>query len=172
MPIAFIGIGSNLGNRIENCIKAIEGISTFAKIISISSFYETEPVDKEDQPDFINCMAKIETSLPPFDLLTSLKSLENVVGGKHAEKWGPRIIDLDIIFYDHLIIETEALTIPHPRAHTRRFVLQPLFEIAPDFIHPLLKKAVFELLNELKCTRRVVKVVDSSTFYPHKSTAY
>ncbi len=170
MPIAFIGIGSNLGNRIENCIKGIEGISTFAKILSLSSFYETEPVDREDQPDFINCMAKIQTSLPPFELLTSLKSLENSVGRKQLDRRGPRVIDLDIISYDDLIIETEALIVPHPRAHMRRFVLQPLFEIAPGFIHPLLKRTVLELLKELKCTKRVLRVNNSSTFYSHKLT--
>ncbi|MGH7802098.1 MAG: 2-amino-4-hydroxy-6-hydroxymethyldihydropteridine diphosphokinase [Thermodesulfobacteriota bacterium] len=172
MPIAFIGIGSNLGNRIENCAKGVEEISTFSKIIVVSSFYETEPVDKEDQPDFINCMIEIETRLSPFDLLDSLKSLEDSIGREQGEKWGPRIIDLDIIFYDDLIIETDALTIPHPRAHLRRFVLQPLFEIAPDLIHPILKKSVSELLSERKCTKQVIKVGEFSTYYSHKSTTY
>ncbi len=172
MPIAYIGIGSNLGNKIENCIRGIEGISTFSKIITVSSFYETEPVDKEDQPDFINCMAKIETFLSPFELFSYIKSLENLIGRKNLGKWGPRIIDLDIIFYEDLILEKDNLTIPHPRAHLRRFVLQPLFEIATDFIHPVLKKSVTELLDELKCAKRVVKVAGFSTFYSHKSTSY
>jgi 2-amino-4-hydroxy-6-hydroxymethyldihydropteridine diphosphokinase len=172
MPIAFIGIGSNLGNRVENCITGIEGVSALSNILAISSFYETEPVDKEDQPDFINCMTKIETPLSPFDLLTSIKSLEESIGGKHMERRGPRIIDLDIIFYGDLIIETKALTIPHPRAHLRRFVLQPLFEIAPGFTHPFLKRAVFELLNELKSNKRVVRIGDYSTFCSHKFTIY
>ena len=172
MPIAFIGIGSNLGNRIENCIRAVEEISNFARIISISSIYETEPVDREDQPDFINCAIGIETSLSPFDLLISLQSVENIIGRERIEKWGPRKIDLDIIFYDNLLIETDELIIPHPRAHLRRFVLEPLFEIAPDFIHPNLKISVSELLSNLKDMRRVIKVGGFSTIYPQKSTTY
>ncbi|KRT65852.1 MAG: 2-amino-4-hydroxy-6-hydroxymethyldihydropteridine pyrophosphokinase [Candidatus Dadabacteria bacterium CSP1-2] len=172
MPIAFIGIGSNLGNRIENCVEGVEEISTFSKIIVVSSFYETEPVDKEDQPDFINCVAKLETSLSPFDLLTFLQSVENTIGREHMEKWGPRIIDLDIIFYDELVIETDELIIPHPRAHLRRFVLEPLSEIAPDIIHPVLKISVSKLLDELKCTKRVVKVGGFSIACSQKSTTY
>lgn len=172
MPIAFIGIGSNLGNRIENCVKGVEEISTFSKIIVVSSFYETEPVDKEDQSDFINCMIKIETAHSPFELLTILNYCENKIGRKQVEKWGPRIIDLDIIFYDDLIIETNDLTIPHPRSHLRRFVLEPFSEIAPDFIHPVLKISVSKLLDELKCTKRVVKVGGFSTACSQKSTTY
>lgn len=172
MPIAFIGIGSNLGNRIENCAKGVEEISTFSKIIVVSSFYETEPVDKEDQPDFINCMIKIETAHSPLELLSFLKSLERQLGRKNKEKRGPRIIDFDIIFYDDLIIEINDLTIPHPRAHLRRFVLQPLFEIAPNFIHPVLRKSVSELLSEVRCTKKVLKVGDFSIYYSHKSTTY
>jgi 2-amino-4-hydroxy-6-hydroxymethyldihydropteridine diphosphokinase len=172
MPIAFIGIGSNLGNRIENCIRAVEEISNFTRITVISSIYETEPVGKEDQPDFINCAIEIETSLSPFDLLTFLQSVENVIGRERIEKCGPRIIDLDIIFYDNLLTETDKLTIPHPRAHLRRFVLEPLSEIAPDFIHPDLKISVSELLNNLRDMKRVVRVGEFSTVYPQKSTAY
>ena len=172
MPIAFIGIGSNLGNRIENCIRAVEEISNFARITVISSIYETEPVDKKDQPDFTNCAIEIETSLSPFDLLTFLRSVENVIGRERIEKWGPRIIDLDIIFYDNLLIETDELIIPHPRAHLRRFVLEPLSEIAPDFIHPNLKISVSELLNNLRDMKRVVRVGEFSTIYPQKSTTY
>ncbi|HLE24778.1 MAG TPA: 2-amino-4-hydroxy-6-hydroxymethyldihydropteridine diphosphokinase [Thermodesulfobacteriota bacterium] len=172
MPIAFIGIGSNLGNRIENCARAIEEISTSVNIITVSSFYETEPVDKEGQPDFINCMTKIETCLSPLKLLSFLKSLEAELGKKNLEKWGPRIIDLDIIFYEDLIIETNDLTIPHPRAHLRRFVLQPLFEIAPSFVHPVLRKSISELLSEVRCIKKVLKLGDFSIYYSHKSTTY
>ncbi len=172
MSIVFIGIGANLGNRIENCIRAVEEISNFARVTAASSIYETEPVDKEDQPDFINCVIRIETLLSPFDLLTFLQSVENIVGRERIEKWGPRMIDLDIIFYDDLLIETEGLVIPHPRAHFRRFVLEPFCEITPDLIHPSLKVPVSELLHNLKDLKRVVKVVEFSTVYPQKSTAY
>jgi 2-amino-4-hydroxy-6-hydroxymethyldihydropteridine diphosphokinase len=172
MSVAFIAIGSNLGKRIENCIRAVEAISDFAKITALSSIYETEPVDNEDQPDFINCVLEIETSLSPFDLLIFLQGIENALGRERIEKRGPRVIDLDIIFYNDLMIETEDLTIPHPRAHLRRFVLEPLCEIAPGFIHPSLKVSVCELLNNLRDMKRVVKVGELSTTYPQKSTVY
>ncbi len=172
MPVAFIAMGSNLGKRIENCMRAVEAISDFARIKALSSIYETEPVDKENQPDFINCVLEIETSIPPFDLLTFLQGIETAIGRERTEGQGPRVIDLDIIFYDDLVIETEDLIIPHPRAHLRRFVLEPLCEIAPDFIHPGLKVSVRELFNNLRDTKRVVKVGELSTAYPQKSTAY
>jgi 2-amino-4-hydroxy-6-hydroxymethyldihydropteridine diphosphokinase len=172
MPIAFIGIGSNLGSRIENCIKAVHEISNFASVLAVSSIYETEPVDKEDQPDFINCVIKIETALPPHGLLVSLESIESSLGRNREEKWGPRTIDLDIIFYDNLVIQTDELTIPHPRAHLRRFVLEPLCEIAPELVHPVLRVSVSKLLEELSDTKCVVRVGEFFTGYPQKSTVY
>ncbi len=172
MAVAFIAVGSNLGKRIENCIRAVEAISDFAKVTGLSSIYETEPVDNEDQPDFINCVVKIETSLSPFDLLTFLQAVEAAIGRRRIKKQGPRVIDLDITFYDDLVIETEDLIIPHPRAHLRRFVLEPLCGIAPDFIHPGLKISVCELLSNLSDMKRVIKVGELSTAYPQKSTTY
>jgi 2-amino-4-hydroxy-6-hydroxymethyldihydropteridine diphosphokinase len=172
MTVTFISIGSNLGKRIENCIRAVEEISDFAKITALSSVYETQPVDNEDQPDFINCAVEIETSFSPFNLLNFLQAVETTIGRKRIEKQGPRVIDLDIIFYDDLVIETGDLIIPHPRAHLRRFVLEPLCEIAPDFIHPRLKVSVCELLNNLMDMKRVAKVGELSTAYRQKSTAY
>lgn len=153
-------------------MRALEAISDFAKITALSSIYETEPVDNEDQPDFINCVVEIETSIPPFDLLIFLQGVETAIGRERIEEQGPRVIDLDIIFYNNLVIEIEDLIIPHPRAHLRRFVLEPLFEIAPDFIHPSLKVSVCELLDNLRDMKRVVKVGELSTTYPQKSTAY
>jgi 2-amino-4-hydroxy-6-hydroxymethyldihydropteridine diphosphokinase len=172
MPVVFIAIGSNMGKRIENCIRAVRAISDFAKITSLSSIYETEPVDNEDQPDFINCVVKIETLFSPFDLLTFLQAVETVIGKRHIEKQGPRVIDLDIIFYADLLIETEVLIIPHPRAHLRRFVLVPLCEIASDFIHPGLEVSVCELLNNLRDKKRIIKIGELSTIYPQQFTAY
>src|SRR5512134_270292 len=149
MPVVFVGIGSNLGNRAENCATAIREMSNFAKISAVSSIYETEPVGRENQPDFINCITKIETGLSPYELLLSLLSVENKLGRKHTQKWGPRIIDLDILFYDDLIVDSGELTIPHPRAHLRRFVLEPLSEIAPDFVLPGQTRSVKQLLADL-----------------------
>lgn len=172
MPVAFIAIGSNMGKRIENCIRAVRAISDFARIMSLSSIYETEPVDNEDQPDFINCVVKIETLLSPFDLLTFLQAVETAIGNRRIEKQGPRVIDLDIIFYADLLIETDDLIIPHPRAHLRRFVLEPLCEVASDFIHPSLEISICELLNNLRDTKRVIKIGELPTTYPQESTAY
>lgn len=165
MPVVFVGIGSNLGNRVENCATAIREMSNFAKIFAVSSIYETEPVGRENQPNFINCVTKIETGLSPYELLLSLQSVENKLGRKHTQKWGPRIIDLDILFYDDLIVDSGGLTIPHPRAHLRRFVLEPLSEIAPDFVHPALKVSVSKLLEGLEDPKSVVKIGSFSTGY-------
>ena len=160
MSVAFIGLGSNLGDRVGNIQKAIGEISKLGYVSTVSSLYETEPVGVENQPDFINCVIKLEISLSPYGLLVSLQSIEKGLGRERErrEKWEPRTIDLDIIFYDDLVIETHGLTIPHPRAHLRRFVLEPLCEIAPDFIHPTLKVTVSKLLEGLANSERVVKV--------------
>lgn len=165
MSTVFVGIGSNLGNRIENCANAVRKISDFATVSAISSIYETEPVGNEDQPNFINCAVKIETDLSPYDLLLSLQSIEDILGRERIQKWGPRIIDLDILFYNDLVIESDELTVPHPMAHLRRFVLEPLSEIAPDLIHPTLKVSVSNLLEGLYDPKSVVKIGSFSTGY-------
>ncbi|MGB7291648.1 MAG: 2-amino-4-hydroxy-6-hydroxymethyldihydropteridine diphosphokinase [Thermodesulfobacteriota bacterium] len=166
MANAYIGIGSNQGNRIDYCRKALRAITKFAVIKSLSSVYETEPVGVVDQPDFINCAVEIETGLGPYALLSRLLDIENELGRKRVGAGGPRTIDLDLIFYDDLVIQGEELTIPHPRAHLRRFVLEPLREIAPDFIHPILKVSVSRLLHGSEETKRVKKVGDFSTIIP------
>ena len=155
---AFIGIGSNLGDRIHYCKSAIDEIGRFAKIVKVSSIYETEPVGKEDQPEFINCVAEIETDLSPQNLLKDLNSVEEKLDRVRHEKWGPRTIDLDIIFYNDRVIKDEKLEIPHPRAHQRRFVLEPICEIAPKFIHPKFNVSTLDLLNKLEDEKKVNKI--------------
>jgi 2-amino-4-hydroxy-6-hydroxymethyldihydropteridine diphosphokinase len=166
MPNAYIGIGSNQGNRIDYCNRAITAITKFAVIKSLSSVYETEPAGVIDQPDFINCVVEIETGLDPYKLLSKLLDVENELGRKRVGAGGPRTIDLDLIFYGDLAIEGEDLIIPHPRAHLRRFVLEPLCEIAPDFVHPILKVSVSKLLHDLEEKKRVNKVGEFSTIIP------
>jgi len=158
MHRVFIGIGSNLGDKIGNCRKALREIAGFAEIVKISSLYETEPVGKEDQPNFINCVVEINTDLSPHELLTHLKSIEDKLARVRGEKWGPRTIDLDIIFYDDLVMKDDDLIIPHPRAHLRRFVLEPICEIAPDFINPALEISTLELLEKLGDSKVVIKL--------------
>lgn len=166
MPRALISLGSNVGDRVLNCKKALGEISGFAKILRVSSAYETEPVGYEDQPYFINCAAEIETALPPLELLGRLHEVEKGLGRVRGEAWGPRIIDIDIIFYDDLIIDTEELTIPHVSAHARRFVLEPICEINPMFVHPGFGVRIYVLLNNLDDGKKVVKAGEPSTLYP------
>lgn len=162
MSRAFISIGSNLGDRVKYCRRAIEELAAFADILNISSLYETEPVDKEDQPEFINGVVEIDTDLSPHELLAKTKSIEDKLGRVRDEKWGPRTIDLDIIFYDDIILEDKDLEIPHPRVHLRRFVLEPLFEIAPNFIHPLYNISAKDLMDNIGDDKRVVRLEEST----------
>jgi len=149
MPVTYIGIGSNLGNREENCQKAIALlIEKNIKITKRSSLYETEPWGVKEQPGFINMALEIETDLEPGILLKTIKEIENSMGRLEGMRWGPRIIDLDILLYDDLILKTHDLEIPHPGIKDREFVLKPLSEIAPDKIHPVLKKNIKSLLLE------------------------
>lgn len=163
MADAYIGVGSNQGDRVECCNKAVTKLIKFAVIRSISSLYETEPVGVIDQPDFINCVVEIGTTLGPYELMSNLLDIENALGRKRLSDSHPRTIDLDLLFYEDLVIQDDQLTIPHPRAHLRRFVLEPLCEIAPDVIHPVLGVSVSKLLNELEDYKRVERLGDFST---------
>lgn len=151
MPIAYLGIGSNLGERRNNCLIALRLLAEKGVIIrKASSFYETEPWGIKEQPDFINMAAEVETDLPPDELLKVIKGIEREMGRKETFRWGPRIIDIDILLYNDMIYESEDLRIPHPLMHEREFVLEPLSEIAPERVHPLLKKTIIELLRSLQ----------------------
>ncbi len=150
MSIAYIGIGSNLGNREENCEKAIVLlIKRGLKVIKRSSLCETEPWGVKEQPEFINMTVEVETHLRPEGLLKNLKEIETDLGRRESKRWGPRIIDIDILFYNNLVINTPELEIPHSGIKDREFVLKPLSEIAPDKIHPVLKRSIKNLLLEL-----------------------
>ena len=149
MTVAYVGIGSNIGNRRYNCMKAIELLRKGGlKVSKVSSLYETEPWGVKDQPRFINMAVEIETALPPEKLLALLKATEKKMGRKESVRWGPRQIDLDILLYGELAMRSDTLTIPHPHMHERKFVLEPLSEIAPKTIHPVLRKTIAALLAE------------------------
>jgi 2-amino-4-hydroxy-6-hydroxymethyldihydropteridine diphosphokinase len=151
MAIAYIGIGSNLGNRQKNCSRAIEMLETRGIVVKKrSSMYETKPWGVADQPQFINMALEVDTGLEPYDLLRMLKDIERELGRRETSKWGPRIIDLDILLFDDLFLRDNSLQIPHPLMHERDFVLKPLCEIAPDKIHPLRKVKMCDLLQELE----------------------
>jgi dihydroneopterin aldolase/2-amino-4-hydroxy-6-hydroxymethyldihydropteridine diphosphokinase len=157
---AFLSIGSNIGDRLQNCQKAIQNLarSKDIKLIKTSSFYETEPWGEIKQDWFINFAVKVETMLDAEDLLALLQDIEKGFGRKRIIKGGPRIIDFDVLFFNREIVETEKLSVPHPRLHERRFVLMPLNEIAPDFIHPVLKRTIKELLRDVDDDKKVVRV--------------
>jgi len=150
MAVGYIGIGSNLGDRKANCEKSIALLKQKGiKVLKRSSFYETEPWGIKEQPKFINMVIEIETNLGPEELLRTLKEIEVAMGRVKNVKWGARIMDLDILLYEEMIIKTPLLEIPHPYMKDREFVLKPLFEIAPDRVHPVFKKSIKELLAEL-----------------------
>lgn len=151
MSIVYIGIGSNLGDREANCRRAMELLEKKGILIKKkSSLFETEPWGIKDQPLFLNMAIEIETGLKPGELLKVLKNVENEAGREKTLRWGPRIIDLDILLYDDIILHEDNLEIPHPFMHERDFVLRPLNEIAPGIKHPLLKMSVNELLKKLE----------------------
>jgi dihydroneopterin aldolase / 2-amino-4-hydroxy-6-hydroxymethyldihydropteridine diphosphokinase len=151
MSTAYIGIGSNLGKRRENCLRAIELIKKKdILVIKKSSLYETEPWGVKDQPPFLNMSIEVETDLNPLELFSVLKDIERQQGREESVRWGPRVIDLDILLYDDIVMKEERLTIPHPLLHERGFVLIPLNEIAPNVMHPLLRLNVHELLHRLQ----------------------
>ena len=150
MAIAYINIGSNLGDRKENCQQAIKLIEKNSIAVKKQSrMYETEPWGVKDQPKFINIAIEAETDKKPEELLRILKEIEKEFGRTETVKWGPRVIDLDILFYDDLILKTPDLEIPHPLLHEREFVLKPLCEIAPDKKHPVTGKTVKEMAASL-----------------------
>jgi 2-amino-4-hydroxy-6-hydroxymethyldihydropteridine diphosphokinase len=147
--IAYIGIGSNIGNKRDSCEDAISKILRVDrhKLLARSSLYKTAPLGYTAQDWFVNGVIKIETDLEPADLLRSLKTIEASLGRVKTFRWGPRTIDLDILFFDESEIQADELQIPHPLLHERQFVLVPLAEIDPCLIHPALKKTVRELLE-------------------------
>jgi 2-amino-4-hydroxy-6-hydroxymethyldihydropteridine diphosphokinase len=157
MIIAYIGIGSNLGDRFINLSTAIDLLNEKCGVGKVSSVYETEPVGFDDQPFFLNCVAEISTKLTPHRLLEELKGIERKMGRINTFLNSPRTIDLDILFYGEEIIESQELIIPHPRLQERAFVLVPLNEIAPNFIHPVLRKTINRLLDELVKIKEVKK---------------
>lgn len=137
MKDVFLGLGANLEQRCLNLQRAIAGLAAGMTITAVSPVYETPPWGMLEQPHFLNICLAGKTALSPRALLAFARNLEIEMGRQPAERWGPRLIDIDLLFYDNLIINDSQVTAPHPRLHERAFVLAPLADIAPDFIHPL-----------------------------------
>ena len=149
MAEVFLGLGSNIGDSRQILKNAIEELKKIGTVVAVSSFYKTEPVGVKDQPWFVNCVVKIETELEPIALLQETQKIENMFGRERTLHWGPRTLDIDILFYDTLVVQTPELKIPHPCLHERRFVLEPLMEIEPKKMHPALQKTVQDLFQNL-----------------------
>ena len=155
--IAYLSLGSNVGDREAQLRAALACLQREGRVVAVSSLYETEPVEFTDQAWFLNCAVALETTDTPEQLMSALLQIEQQMGRKRIQRKGPRTIDIDILLFGNTILGTPALTVPHPAMQQRRFVLQPLAEIAPTVQHPVLKKTIQELLDALPAGQTVRK---------------
>ncbi len=149
MPIIYIALGTNLGDRLANMMAATAAMPPAVRVLAQSPVYQTAPWGHTDQPEFLNQVIRAETDLSPLQLLVFLKQIEVALGRMPTFRYGPRLIDLDILFYGDLVLETPDLAIPHPHLAERAFVLVPLADLAPQLHHPVLGKTVREMLEEV-----------------------
>jgi len=157
--VAFLSLGSNLGDRADYIRKALERLNLSGVTVRrVSSLYETEPVHYRAQPWFINCVAEVETKLSPRQLFKACKAVERALGRRPAIPQGPREIDIDILFYENVVVDSVALRIPHARLEERRFVLVPLCELRPEVCHPVSRRTAAEMLAETRDTSQVIRL--------------
>lgn len=160
--LAYLSLGSNLGDRAANLNAALSRLQALGKIVAVSSFYETEPVELTAQPWFLNCAVALDTEKMPRQLLAGVLDVEQQMGRRRVQKKGPRTIDIDILLFGSSVVEMKGLTIPHPSMHQRRFVLEPLAEIAADVRHPVLKRTIRELRDALPTGQQAVRKTGKS----------
>jgi len=161
--LVYLSLGSNLGDRAGQIAEAIRRLEEEGNVVLVSSFYETEPVDFTDQPWFVNCALALETTQLPKPLMATLLRIEREMGRQRTQTKSPRIIDIDILLFGDTVVDLPELTIPHPAMHQRRFVLEPLAEIAPEARHPVLKKTIRQLLAALPEGQAVRKIQTRAT---------
>jgi 2-amino-4-hydroxy-6-hydroxymethyldihydropteridine diphosphokinase len=154
----YLSLGSNVGDREGNLHTAVDRLRALGEVVAVSSFYETEPVEFTAQPWFLNCAVKLDTEKMPKQLLAGILEIEQQLGRRRGQDKGPRIIDIDILLFGNSIVEDSGLTIPHPAMHERRFVLEPLTEIAPDVRHPVFKQTIRQLRDALPPGQAVRKM--------------
>lgn len=161
--MVYLSLGSNVGDREAQLRDAMDRLGSAGRVVAASSFYETEPVEFTQQPWFLNCVVALETRQTPHQLMATLLGVEQAMGRRRVQKKGPRSIDIDILLFDDAIVESQKLTIPHPSMHQRRFVLEPLAEIAPQVFHPILGKTICELRQALPPGQKVKRMRPEST---------
>ncbi len=162
MPsLVYLSLGSNVGERESQLRIALGRLAATGRVAAVSSFYETEPVEFTEQPWFLNCVVALETNQTPQELMASILRIEQEMGRRRGENKGPRAIDIDILFFDDAVVDTSKVTIPHPALHQRRFVLEPLAEIAQELRHPVLHKTIRELRDALPPGQIVRKLRNS-----------
>jgi 2-amino-4-hydroxy-6-hydroxymethyldihydropteridine diphosphokinase len=159
--IVYLSLGSNVGDREANLREAIARLGELGEVSAVSSFYETEPVETSAQPWFLNCAVRLDTEKMPRQLIAAILSLEQSMGRQRRKEKAPRTIDIDILLFGSSIIELPSLTVPHPRMHQRRFVLEPLAEIASEARHPVFKRTIRELRDALPPGQQVKKMAAS-----------
>ncbi|MGA9391404.1 MAG: 2-amino-4-hydroxy-6-hydroxymethyldihydropteridine diphosphokinase [Candidatus Sulfotelmatobacter sp.] len=162
LALAYLSLGSNVGDRKTQLQKAVAGLAVAGRVVAVSSIYETEPVEFTQQPWFLNCAVALETTLTPEELMAAILRIEKEMGRHRVREKGPRTIDIDILLFGNETRHSPEVTIPHPAMQERRFVLEPLAEIAPKARHPVLKKTVLELCDALPQGQAVRKLQETA----------